>query len=791
MGKVSVKDRRFLLDNKDFFIYSGEVHYFRIDPEDWADRLKKAKELGFNTIASYTPWGWHEYEEGKFDFTGKTHPRRNLLRFLKEVEKAGLYFIARIGPVSNGEMCGEGVPMWLFDNYPDLRAKNADGTFFHHGKLVSFHHPKYLEYVDKWYHQIGPIVEKRQYTHGGNIILVQLCNEIAMINWIARQPDYDPSATKNYREYLKKAYANVGELNQTYKTSFSSFEDIDQPTPQEPNVSFQRYLDWHQAYRHHYATYYQKLAAMAHKQKINVPIQANIPHFYDYDTRGRGHYSPMTTTLFKEYTAYNGPVIFGGAYQIRRLDYDNCQDIPFTTEMVRMISHKDVPLVCAELQSGIMRDYPRLYPQDVRLNLKTSTASGLNGLNCYMLCGGDNPPGVGHFGPYHEWQAPIDSKGRMKPHAEPLHEFGKWVETFGHMVSQTEKVSDFTFGFYPPYYETDFLPGELNDRLLNMRNRLFYDGLVRLSHLANYSYDAADLQKSSLQDLLKKPILCVFSLDIMDEDTQLKLAQYVKKGGKLILNPALPVKNLSMQPCSALLNELGVEIDSVTWDRFAKIGKYEATLHSEMYTFKKGNYQVFAKSLNGKPCGIIKKVGKGQVLILGGGLTHEFDYHIDIVRKMFEAFGLKPSIRLSNPDLLATLRKGKNGALLFIFNYHDVDHSTRVEMDGLGPKTVKFPVGPELRVPRRTARILPVQVPLDSKRLLHYTLGEILSIQRSGKSMGFELAGSGPFEWKMRTPKPKEVRFNHEPIAFSYEDGILNIKSEFTSHKNAILELIY
>ncbi|MBA7533335.1 hypothetical protein ES705_25573 [subsurface metagenome] len=79
---------RFVLGDKPFFLYSGEVHYFRIPRKEWRDRLRKAKATGLNTISSYIPWSWHELKEGSFDFIGKTHPERNLLDFIKLLQNS-------------------------------------------------------------------------------------------------------------------------------------------------------------------------------------------------------------------------------------------------------------------------------------------------------------------------------------------------------------------------------------------------------------------------------------------------------------------------------------------------------------------------------------------------------------------------------------------------------------------------------------------------------------------------------------------------------------------------------
>ena len=60
---VELKDRQFYVDGKPFFMMSGEIHYYRMPPKMWDVHLKRAKEAGLNTVSSYIPWGWHEYEE--------------------------------------------------------------------------------------------------------------------------------------------------------------------------------------------------------------------------------------------------------------------------------------------------------------------------------------------------------------------------------------------------------------------------------------------------------------------------------------------------------------------------------------------------------------------------------------------------------------------------------------------------------------------------------------------------------------------------------------------------------
>ncbi|MCL1440848.1 beta-galactosidase, partial [Enterobacter hormaechei] len=49
-------EENFYLDNKEFKILSGAIHYFRIHPSQWEDTLFNLKALGFNTVETYVPW---------------------------------------------------------------------------------------------------------------------------------------------------------------------------------------------------------------------------------------------------------------------------------------------------------------------------------------------------------------------------------------------------------------------------------------------------------------------------------------------------------------------------------------------------------------------------------------------------------------------------------------------------------------------------------------------------------------------------------------------------------------
>ena len=70
MSTFTYNDKHFLLDGKPFTVLSGAIHYFRVVPEYWEDRLKKLRACGFNTVETYVAWNLHERREGVFDFSG-------------------------------------------------------------------------------------------------------------------------------------------------------------------------------------------------------------------------------------------------------------------------------------------------------------------------------------------------------------------------------------------------------------------------------------------------------------------------------------------------------------------------------------------------------------------------------------------------------------------------------------------------------------------------------------------------------------------------------------------------
>lgn len=158
MAVLSYIGNKFFLDEEEYTIISGAMHYFRIPREYWYDRLLKLRECGFNTVETYTCWNLHEPREGVFDFSGML----DLEAYIDIAKELGLNVILRPGPYICAEWEMGGLPAWLL-NYPSIAVRCNDELF--------------ISKVERYYNELFGRIAPRLSTNGGNIIMMQIENE--------------------------------------------------------------------------------------------------------------------------------------------------------------------------------------------------------------------------------------------------------------------------------------------------------------------------------------------------------------------------------------------------------------------------------------------------------------------------------------------------------------------------------------------------------------------------------------------------------------------------------------
>lgn len=155
--KFEIKDT-FLLNDKEFKILSGAIHYYRVHPDDWYHSLFNLKALGFNTVETYVPWNVHEPQKGQYNFNGIL----DIEIFLETAKELGLYAIVRPSPYICAEWEFGGLPAWLL-NYKDVKIRSSDS--------------KFLQHVDDYFDVLLKKLSKHQLTSGGNVLMFQIENE--------------------------------------------------------------------------------------------------------------------------------------------------------------------------------------------------------------------------------------------------------------------------------------------------------------------------------------------------------------------------------------------------------------------------------------------------------------------------------------------------------------------------------------------------------------------------------------------------------------------------------------
>ena len=157
-NQLTVAEGGFLRGGEPHRVISGAIHYFRVHPDLWEDRLRRLAAMGLNTVETYVAWNFHERRRGEVDFTGP----RDLARFIGLAGDLGLDVIVRPGPYICAEWDFGGLPAWLMTE-PDIALRTSD--------------PAFLAPLDAWLDAVVPVIRPLLSSAGGPVVAVQVENE--------------------------------------------------------------------------------------------------------------------------------------------------------------------------------------------------------------------------------------------------------------------------------------------------------------------------------------------------------------------------------------------------------------------------------------------------------------------------------------------------------------------------------------------------------------------------------------------------------------------------------------
>ncbi len=228
-------------DHEKQALFPFGTHVYREPPlpiEQIRADLPLLKRLGFNMIKIQECWNVDEREAGKITL-------ENVLRVVSDARDNGLYVYFGVTM--------ELAPTWFWQKYPDAYlVYNTGERHFDQLQYVipadgkpgpCWHHPGAREAATRFLETVG-----REVGRFDNILAWNVWQEIGF--WPTRPGMlgfcYCDNSLREFRSWLGNRYGSVEKLNATWKTGYSSFQEVTPPrvaTDLPPYVDFRYFME--------------------------------------------------------------------------------------------------------------------------------------------------------------------------------------------------------------------------------------------------------------------------------------------------------------------------------------------------------------------------------------------------------------------------------------------------------------------------------------------------------------------------------------------------------------------
>ncbi len=546
-------------------IFGAEIQYFRLDPRYWEKVLQRFADTGLRCVTTYVQWATHlvgppdkAHPAGVLDFTGKTNPRLNLLRFLELIEKHELNLNFRCGPFCCNEMVHGGYPPWLVLGEPslmvwDYQNRTTQGYWIgkKEGSQPSYLHPEYLDWCGRWFAQVDPIIVRHLKSNGGCITMLNLDNEISYIvqdGFLAS--DYNPVNVRPggfYHQFLQHKYGSVRRL--PYPGKFRSIDAVPPPrsVPEQVTGDLAWYTDWIEFKTWIMTEYIRRLRQMHEANGVSgVMFMTNFnPH--------RPEGVPTRMPAFEEATGgITGYDFYRGVF----LSYSGYHSMARVLKLMNASLHY---AWSAEFMSGTWKKQlgdTRASDDHMRFMARCALAHGCKAISWFMFhdrdCWGD---------------APVSSHGHARPNLEVLREIPRLlfekIRRWDALTAQADVAIIYDLLQHQHTSIGDPMPCADND--LHIGNPAIdgipagqasaeYEGLFRLVEQAGVQAAAVDLMHSD-SALADFPLAFLPGSPVLEQVASSRLRKFVAAGGTLLLSGPWPRRD----ECGRALNFLGIK----------------------------------------------------------------------------------------------------------------------------------------------------------------------------------------------------------------------------------------
>jgi beta-galactosidase len=709
------KNGQFCLNGKPEFIQAGEFHYFRSPQDQWENRLNLLKQAGFNAVASYIPWRWHQVEEGTSDFDGNSHPLRNLTGFLDLAAEMGFYIIVRPGPYIMAETTREGIPDWVFTHYPRTAFISQDGKT---QNVVSYLHPEFQTCVRQWYQAVFQVLAPRQISQGGKIIMTQLDNEMGMIAWVRNIIDINPDTLSRMASYLREVYGH--KLSGYYPIdSLEEFLLEGLVNPQHP-AAHQVVEDYRRFYRTYLCEYASFLWSEAQANGMDVPPVINIHGFFN-----GGKTFPIGISQLIDVMRIPGMISATDVYP-GHIDDGNFHQLLMLNEMVKTLQNPEQPLFSIEFQAGGYLDFGGTQSSLYDLHSRLSVSVGMRAINHYLFFGGENDALLSPI-KRHDWGPPVRVSGGIRRHFTRYSQFSSALQSYCESLITSKPQTCTTIGFQLDNFMTEVNTGATQEEtqiITHQREQILFDFIAKGLAITHRPFDAIEISQSPL-DPTVTPLLWLMMDRQCDATTQKKLVEYVQQGGKLVIIGRMCLEQFDHTPVTLLRDAL--RITDVQSDPHFVVATIQAFNHRDVPVSMLETYtgefdEIFATTHDHRTVGFIQSIGSGKVLFLGASISITSLDDVDLLEQMAQNMGCPQLFSLSDwVDIRMSC--GDRGNFLFVNNYQDDPITTTVEEEGK-------PLfgGTPITLAARTGLILPIEWEVKPGIVVNYTTAEIRDV---------------------------------------------------------------
>jgi beta-galactosidase len=663
MDPLTFDSLSFLSGGKRVFLISGEMHYFRVPRDGWRDRLAKLKAAGGNCVATYVPWLLHEPEEGRFDFST---PQYDFNAFLDLCADMGLWAVVRPGPYQYSELLNGGLPTWLLERYPEVKARRLDGAPFESCPFsVSYLHPTFLTKTRRWFEQIVPRLAAHQVSRGGAVAAVQIDNELMGIHEWFGSWDYHPDAmgvgkeTGRWSAFLRQRYGTLADLNRAWGTAAQTWTEatpIEQPQTGSGlrRVEARRMKDYNDFYFQAAAEYVQTLGGWMRELGIDVPLMHNSG-------------GPGMNAYYEEIVRRMGPDFLFGSdhYYNLGLDWgDGTHPTPKYASKVfyslEMLRHFGKPPTVLELPGGSAMDYPPILSSDIECAYLTNLAYGMKGFNIYVFAGGANPPGAADPSvgmTEYDYGAGISPSGELRVLYFTQQKVAGLIQSHPWLPA-ARRVSDCRLGLVREYARSYHYGMAGNELAVSNTAAwtLMRKGLLMTAFCASLSPEMTDLNAEDWVNDTRTPLLLACG-DALERSIQKRLIQFLNNGGKLLLAPEIPALDEFFNPCPLLAEYLGATVEPAQAGKPARATRPASAL------------PVIENACTGQPIGWeIALPSGGTVLLLERTWTIGHRWDEDMLRQAAARLGWKAAVTCDNPNVWTSLLSDGRHSLLFLLN---------------------------------------------------------------------------------------------------------------------------